>query len=100
MCIVTEFAKHGALDAYLKAAYQELSPAARANMCLDAARGVLHLHRHRLVHRDIAARNFLLNSLGKLMVADFGMSRQLPTDQKGDVTKTTVGPLRYMSPES
>ena len=100
MCIVTEFARHGALDKYLKDAFAELSQAARICMCLDAARGVAHLHRNRLVHRDIAARNFLINSVGKIMVADFGMSRKLQHDQAGNVTKTTVGPLRYMAPES
>lgn len=35
-------------------------------MALDAARGLQHLHKHGIVHRDFAARNLLMTAQVKL----------------------------------
>jgi len=96
--IVTEFAEKGSLIEYLIKRRGRLSPSHRISMSVDACEGVIHLHLNHLIHRDIAARNFLIHEDGRVLVADFGMSRELEVD-KGGVTKSNVGPLRYMSPE-
>lgn len=41
----------------------------------DIASGVTHLHRHELMHRDLAPRNVLVNTEGRCLVNDFGLSR-------------------------
>jgi serine/threonine protein kinase len=52
------------------------------------------------IHRDVAARNVLLGGAdgSVTMIADFGLSR---TDAGVDenVTRTRVGPLKWMAPE-
>jgi serine/threonine protein kinase len=64
-----------------------------------AARGVAHLHRQGVVHRDIAARNVLLTEHDDPKVADFGMARLLDEAAYEQQTMNTVGPLKWMAPE-
>lgn len=52
------------------------------------------------MHRDIAARNILLNENLDPKISDFGMTRKLQFSQRYDITKSTLGPIRWMSPES
>jgi len=67
---------------------------------LDSSLGIAHLHDNCIVHRDIAARNMLLKG-GRIKVTDFGMSRE--KESKGESarhTQNSVGPLKFMAPES
>jgi serine/threonine protein kinase len=57
------------------------------------------LHNNNIVHRDLAARNILLSGTGEPKISDFGMSR-LVNDNKGNTTKSNVGPIKWMAPES
>jgi serine/threonine protein kinase len=87
---------------------------------------MLHLHSEGVVHRgeilqeftkvykrlqmfsyvctDLAARNILLSATFEPKISDFGMSRVLKNEveQKNTaaVTKSDVGPIRHMAPES
>ncbi|XP_046552241.1 tyrosine-protein kinase receptor Tie-1-like [Haliotis rubra] len=66
------------------------------------AKGLRHLHRNRIIHRDVAARNVLLFDNLLCKVADLGLARHL-SDSDGDVYETkSEGPLpvRWMAPES
>jgi serine/threonine protein kinase len=63
------------------------------------AAGMLHLHNHNIIHRDLAARNILLSGTGDPKISDFGMSRILQKEEEGK-TKTNIGPIRWMAPES
>jgi len=47
-------------------------------LAVDASSAIQHLHQQRILHRDIAARNFLVNQEQRVFVSDFGMSVQLP----------------------
>ena len=51
----------------------------------------------RIMHRDIKPANILLDQLGTLKLADFGLSKSL--DPSTDLAKTYVGTPLYMSPE-
>ncbi|ETO06561.1 TKL family protein kinase, partial [Reticulomyxa filosa] len=74
------------------------------------AKGILHLHKANIVHRDIAARNILLEYVAvnenkgsrvRAVVSDFGLSRI--AEQGADrqhYTESKVGPIKWMSPES
>ena len=69
---------------------------------LHIARGLAHLHAHRIVHRDIALRNVLVTNSGRAMVCDFGLSRRVGDDPKSfyRVSDTSLLPLRWMAAES
>lgn len=80
-------------------------------LLVGCAKGLQHLHKHRnnhvnvysnleFVHRDIAARNVLLSENLNPKISDFGMTRKLHLSQGYDFTKSTLGPIRWMSPES
>ena len=41
--------------------------------------GVIYLHKHRIIHRDIKGENILITQLNNIKLADFGLSKQLET---------------------
>lgn len=57
-----------------------------------------HAHSHGLIHRDVSARNVLLDESGTVRVSDFGIARAV-----GDRTLTRTGEMlgsvQYISPE-
>ena len=64
----------------------------------QVAEAVDHVHRRRVVHRDIKPQNVLINEEGQAKITDFGLARY-----EGDMSLTEMGkavgtPL-YMSPE-
>ena len=46
-------------------------------MCIDVAKGLKYLASHRLIHRDVATRNCLVGDDLTIKIADFGMSRDI-----------------------
>ena len=58
----------------------------------------MHLHKEGVIHRDIAARNFLLDAHNNVFVCDFGLAR-LKTGAYQH-TASSLGPVKYMAPES
>ena len=73
-------------------------------MLLDTANGISHLHTVNIVHRDVAARNLLVENLSnnsrRIVVCDFGLSRITQNPEMDNMTNSHVGPLKWMSPES
>lgn len=68
-------------------------------LLLGISKGVFHLHSEGVIHRDLAARNILLSADLEPKVGDLGMSRYLCGKEVGQ-TSSTVGPLKWMAPES
>ncbi len=102
LAAVVEFCGKGALSSALYGdSPMRLSAQQLASIALDSARGVRHLHENGVIHRDIAARNVLLDSDLVAKVADFGMSRGFDASVTIDenVTVQDVGPLRWQAPE-
>jgi len=50
-------------------------------MALDASAALLHCHAKFIVHRDIAARNYLVDSFHRVSICDFGMSKQVVSEE-------------------
>lgn len=66
------------------------------------ALGMRHLAANGVAHRDLACRNILLDKEWRPKVCDFGMSRLTWSDEGSvqDQTKSDVGPIKWMAPES
>jgi len=100
LCIVTEFLEGGSLLSYLQNQGQQMTPDEMIKFAKGIAAGMVHLISEKVIHRDLAARNILLTSTNSPKVSDFGMSRFGANEDNVGSTQTTVGPLRWMSPES
>jgi len=97
--IVMEYCAGGSLDTVLFDINVKLSDEQKIRFVRGIALGMLHLHEHNIVHRDLAARNILLTGSGDPKISDFGMSRIVETTGEGK-TKSDIGPVRWMAPES
>ena len=72
----------------------------RLRVCLEAARGIAHLHKLAYHHRDIKPANILIAQGGTVKVADFGIARRLDLTVTQHMTNAAKGTERYMSPEA
>ncbi len=97
--LVIEYCNGGSLDDTLFTAKQHISLQQKISWLVGMAKGVEHLHANNIVHRDIAARNVLLHQ-NEPKITDFGMSRLIDEDNQRGTTKSELGPIRWMSPES
>ncbi|CAH0516447.1 unnamed protein product [Peronospora belbahrii] len=59
------------------------------NYMIDATRAVVYMHSFTpaFLHRDIKPSNFLVDDYGTCKLTDFGESRSVPIEQKGDRAK-------------
>ncbi|CAF0811948.1 unnamed protein product [Adineta ricciae] len=60
------------LHAYLVANMSTISIDRTLQIVLDIARVIAHMHKYELVHRDVKARNILLDEHEQVFLADFG----------------------------
>ncbi|PRP78865.1 hypothetical protein PROFUN_01038 [Planoprotostelium fungivorum] len=96
--IVTEYCECGSMYSYLRTYNCDLD--LKYSFVTGIARGMLHLHKENIIHRDLAVRNILLTGSLIPKVSDFGLSRT-NTEQDGAAqTQTDVGPIKWMSPEA
>ena len=59
--------------------------------------GLVFLHEHNVIHRDIKAGNVLLTAAGHVRLADFGVSAVLT--EKKNKRRTAIGAPFWMAPE-
>ncbi len=95
--IVTTFMHKGSLVGLLQ--NESISDEFAVEISKGIAAGMTHLHKQGIVHRDLAARNVLICFDLKPKLADFGLSRSLGDKDEGS-TKSDIGPVRWMAPES
>lgn len=67
----------------------------------DVAEGLYYLHSYKpvIIHRDLTAKNVLLNSTGVAKISDFGNSRMVDQEQLSMMT-SLAGTLVYLAPEA
>jgi eukaryotic-like serine/threonine-protein kinase len=78
---------------------QRYSLAESVNMVQDLLSALDYAHRHNIVHRDIKPANMLIQTQGRVKLADFGVAR---IQDSGELTRTqagVVGTLKYSAPE-
>ena len=73
----------------------------KRSVLLDVANGLAFLHSHRppIIHRDLSAKNILLNAGMTAKIADLGMARIVPALKAATMTKAP-GASIYMPPEA
>jgi len=83
----------------------ELEPFTKWLLMIDIARGLEHLHKHKIIHRDIASRNVLIEQVSQkeelsALVSDFGFARTLQYKHAQQTTNESFGPVKWMAPEA
>ena len=95
LALVTEFCDGGSLDQALygkKPLIWKLD--AQVSVAIGTSFGLQHLHHQNIIHRDVAARNVLLDRHRTPKLTDFGMSRANRGDEDDNTTQNRVGPLK------
>ena len=99
--IVTEFVEGQTLRQRIDAAPIPVRDAVA--ITTQVASALAAAHARGIVHRDIKPENVMLRPDGYVKVLDFGLARQVMSEETGTITATQpgtlVGTLRYMSPE-
>lgn len=93
------YCQFGSAIDLLYAAQVYLSEVQIAFIIASTLAGLHYLHTiKRIVHRDVKARNILVTGNGCIKLADFGISKQVSTENIGFCTIGTGSP-HWMSPE-
>jgi len=91
---------NGTLDKFLmRHSRQSLSVVAQLTLANDVARGLEYLSSYRFIHRDVAARNVLLDARLNCKISDFGMSQVLADDGKQYIRLQEELPVRWSAVE-
>ncbi|KAK9508910.1 hypothetical protein O3M35_006351 [Rhynocoris fuscipes] len=95
--LVLELAHNGELQRFIKNHKVKISEEEVAYIMLQVVEGLLYLHSHNIIHRDLSLANLLLTKEMRIKIADFGLATQL----KGPDEKhmTMCGTPNYISPE-
>ncbi|XP_047319154.1 LEAF RUST 10 DISEASE-RESISTANCE LOCUS RECEPTOR-LIKE PROTEIN KINASE-like 1.4 [Impatiens glandulifera] len=101
LLLVYEFISNGTLADHLhgkRANSGLLTWSVRLKIAYETARALAYLHESETIHRDVKTNNILLDNEFHVKVADFGLSRLLPTDVT-HVSTAPQGTPGYVDPE-
>ncbi|KAJ9454685.1 Mitogen-activated protein kinase kinase kinase 2 [Diplonema papillatum] len=97
LCILMELVVNGSVAALIRRIGS--LPLERARRyTVQMMSGIHHLHKQRILHRDIKGENLLLTADDTLKVSDFGCSKFM-TELQMTAANTVVGTPRWMAPE-
>ncbi|KAI0786748.1 Pkinase-domain-containing protein [Abortiporus biennis] len=96
--IVMEYAQGGSVRTLMKACKDGVLEEKYVVVIIrEVLLGLSHLHKNRIIHRDLKAANILITAAGKVMICDFGVSALLVT--ASSKRNTLVGTPHWMAPE-
>uniref|UniRef100_H2Z8H4 non-specific serine/threonine protein kinase n=1 Tax=Ciona savignyi TaxID=51511 RepID=H2Z8H4_CIOSA len=96
--LVMEFCGAGSVTDLVKATKgNSLKEDWIAYICREILKGLQHLHKHKVIHRDIKGQNVLLTENADVKLVDFGVSAQL--DKTIGRRNTFIGTPYWMAPE-
>jgi serine/threonine protein kinase/N-acetylneuraminic acid mutarotase len=95
--ILMDFCDIGSVRDMIELCNKPLKEDQIAYVLQQSLQGLLYLHSMNIIHRDVKAGNILLDGLGAVKIADFGVSEQLSDAvSKSD---TRIGTPLWMAPE-
>ncbi|KAF7141682.1 hypothetical protein RHSIM_Rhsim06G0130700 [Rhododendron simsii] len=99
LSMVTEYMEMGSLYylIHLSGQKKKLSWRRRLKMLRDISRGLMCIHRMKIVHRDIKSANCLVNKHWTVKICDFGLSRIMTDSTMSD--SSSAGTPEWMAPE-
>ncbi|KAI3968837.1 hypothetical protein MKX01_028987 [Papaver californicum] len=86
LSFVTEYVEMGSLYylIHMSGQKKKLSWRKRLKMMCDITRGLMCIHRMKIVHRDLKSANCLVNKHWTVKIYDFGLSRVMTEVQMRD----------------
>ena len=93
--LVTEFMSNGSLFDKLRKG-KSIDSTTLTKIAYQIAEGMAYLHSENIVHRDLKTLNILLDSNLIPRICDFGISREIDSD---NVMTGSIGTYNYMAPE-
>lgn len=104
VCIVTQYYRYGSLEGALRGKTRlDLTWKQVIKIAMEAAAGILHLHKEGVLHSRISSRNILLGDGVRAYVNDFAFCHMKTKESVYTHTAGTssfIGPVRYMSPDA
>ncbi|VDD78394.1 unnamed protein product [Mesocestoides corti] len=98
--LVLEFADEGELRHYLLERQSRIPLTTLVTFCHQLSSALAYLEGLRIIHRDVAARNVLVASDNCVKLADFGMARELQSQDFYVAEQGRKVPIKWMAPES
>ncbi|CAD8195459.1 unnamed protein product [Paramecium pentaurelia] len=95
--LIMEYCQGGSVIEMIKALQNPLPEEIIATILYQTLKGIDYMHSHKKIHRDIKCGNILIDHLGNIKLADFGVSTQLVHTMAD--TDTVIGSPFWMSPE-
>uniref|UniRef100_A0A8C7XCQ2 Serine/threonine-protein kinase PLK4 n=1 Tax=Oryzias sinensis TaxID=183150 RepID=A0A8C7XCQ2_9TELE len=95
--LVLEMCHNGEMSRYLKERKKPFSEDEARHFMHQIVKGMLYLHTHGILHRDLTLSNLLLTSNMNIKIADFGLATQLKLPHEKHFTM--CGTPNYISPE-
>ncbi|KAK6461036.1 hypothetical protein DFJ63DRAFT_289226 [Scheffersomyces coipomensis] len=95
--VIMEYMEGGSLTEIIENNEFKLTERQIATICFETLKGLQHLHKKHIIHRDIKSDNVLLDAKGNVKITDFGFCAKL-TDQRNK-RATMVGTPYWMAPE-
>ncbi|KAI7727802.1 hypothetical protein M8C21_005940 [Ambrosia artemisiifolia] len=97
--LITEYMDMGSLYylVHVSGLKKRISWRRRLKMLCDLCRGLMCMHRMKIVHRDLKSANCLVNKHWIVKICDFGLSRVLTTEHMSDCS--SAGTPEWMAPE-
>ncbi|CAL2246623.1 unnamed protein product [Prunus armeniaca] len=99
LSMVTEYMEMGSLYylIHLSGQKKKLTWRRRLKMLRDICRGLMCMHRMKIVHRDLKSANCLVNKHWTVKICDFGLSRIMNETNMKD--SSSAGTPEWMAPE-
>ncbi|GAA0152162.1 non-receptor serine/threonine protein kinase [Lithospermum erythrorhizon] len=99
LSMITEFMEMGSLYYLIHSSGQKkkISWRKRLKMLRDICRGLMCMHRMKIVHRDLKSANCLVNKHWTVKICDFGLSRIMTESPMKD--SSSAGTPEWMAPE-
>lgn len=99
LSMVTEYMEMGSLYylIHMSGQKKKLSWRRRLKIIRDICRGLMCIHRMKIVHRDMKSANCLVNKHWAVKICDFGLSRVMTDSPMTD--NSSAGTPEWMAPE-